>query len=57
MRRRLTNATLQKVDQMEGSQIKRSKGISKTSLGETIRKDLTLDVFFENLVFIEPNCR
>lgn len=51
MTNRVSNSLSRKVDQMEDSLIKRHWGRLKNILGETSRKDRSLNGFIENLVF------
>jgi len=49
--RRLVDAAVRRVDQMEKSQIKRSRRRPRKTVRETIRKDLEIDELDPNMVY------
>ena len=50
--RRLVDAVVRRVDQMEESQVKRSRGRPRKTVRETIKKDLEVNELDPNLVSI-----
>jgi len=49
--RRLVDAVVRRVDQMEESQVKRGKGRPRKTIRETIRRDLEVNVSDRNFVY------
>jgi hypothetical protein len=53
VKRKLVGSVVQRVDQMEGSQITRGRGRPRKNIRETIKKDLDVNELDKDIVFVE----